>query len=89
MERAWVAWFHTITLSGILILSFLFALFAIIINQNGEIAILFEYILFGWILLAVPIWLTIYQVVPIVTKTAADLAPYKKLTIYDLKIDII
>ena len=97
-RRTWVFYFHAIALNGILILSFLFALFAIVIERNGKFAILVEYILFGWIFLAVPVWLTFVNLssqttsnttTPVVLGSPKSASLYKELSIYDLNLDIL
>lgn len=54
-KKTWVSWFHTVALTGMLVMSWVFAIFALVIRDT--LAILMEYILFGWILFAVPLWL--------------------------------
>jgi hypothetical protein len=54
-KKTWVSWFHTVALTGMMVMSWVFAIFALVIRDT--LAILMEYILFGWILFAVPIWL--------------------------------
>jgi hypothetical protein len=90
-KRSWVLWFHVTALGGIFLLSLLFALFAVVIERNGAMAILFEYILFGWILLTVPIWLFCLDLRPkSVVQWAGDKHQnYTKLSIYDLNINIL
>lgn len=94
-RRSWVVWFHAIAFNAIFLLSILFALFAILIEKNGKghVAILIEYILFGSIFLAVPIWLLFAnmhaKVHPPIHQENAQAAPYTELSIYDLKVDIL
>lgn len=100
-EGTFVAWFHTVTLFGIFVLSFLFAFFAIIIQ--GTIAILIEYILFTWIVIAVPIWIGLllwhqkdhndtHQLSPTQSSGAEEdlfKQDLKKMSIYDLDLNIL
>lgn len=93
-RSTWIFYFHIIAFNGILVLSFLFALFAIVIEKNGKVAILIEYILFGWILLAVPVWITCCTIFCDASKSLVlgnkhGLSLYEKLSIYDLNIDIL
>ena len=101
-EGTVVAWFHIVTLFGIFVLSFLFAFFSIIFIQD-EVAILIEYILFGWITLAVPIWIGMLlwhqeddnsaHQIPLAEGAGAEGDLFQKgpekMSIYDLNLDIL
>jgi hypothetical protein len=97
-----MSYFHDIALSGIFLLSIIFAITAIIIKTNA-LAILIEYLLFGWIVFIVPVWVVILLVHNEKIETLSykqmqereqeHLFPdsrqsFENMSIYDLKIEI-